>query len=114
MESFPPVQIHAVSATVPQLSSDDNAQLKQVLARHEDVIGHTAGKLISPPVKMHLKPGATPVFARTREIPYALRETYAKEIDTKIAFGQYKRVYCSEWASPTHVVLKRRDNTHHW
>ena len=41
---------------------------------------------------MHLKPGATPVFARVPEILYALCETYTKEIDANIATGQYKRV----------------------
>lgn len=57
-----------------------------------------------PPVKMHLKPGATPVFARAQNIPYALKN--AKEIEKKITSGHYKQVDHSEWASTTHVVMK--------
>lgn len=56
---------------------------------------------------MHLKPGATPVFARAREISLVLREAYAKEIDTKIASGFYEKFEHSEWASTTHVVAKK-------
>jgi len=37
---------------------------------------------------------------------YYLRDTYAKEIDAKIASGFYERVEYSEWASTTHVVIK--------
>ncbi|XP_018323065.1 uncharacterized protein K02A2.6-like [Agrilus planipennis] len=56
---------------------------------------------------MHLKTGATPVFARARDVPVALRDAYDKEIDIKIASGFYKRVDYSEWASTTHVVAKK-------
>jgi len=56
---------------------------------------------------MHLKPGASPVFARARDVPHALRDRYAKEIDAKIALGHYVKVEYSEWASTTHVVTKK-------
>lgn len=56
---------------------------------------------------MHLKPGATPIFAPARVIPLALRDAYGKEIEAKIVSGFYKRIGYSEWASTTHVVTKR-------
>ena len=46
--------------------------------------------------RQHFKSGATPVFVRAREIPLALREAYAKEIDAKIASGFYEKVEHSE------------------
>ncbi|XP_025829377.1 uncharacterized protein K02A2.6-like [Agrilus planipennis] len=42
-----------------------------------------------------------------RDIPFALRDAYAREIDAKLNSGVYKRVEYSEWASTTHVVAKR-------
>lgn len=56
---------------------------------------------------MHLKEGATSIFARAREIPLALRDKYAKEIDAKIASGHYVKAEYSEWASTTHVIFKK-------
>lgn len=56
---------------------------------------------------LHLKPGATPVFVKAREVPLALRDAYAREIDTKISAGLYERVDYSEWASTTHIVAKK-------
>lgn len=56
---------------------------------------------------MHLKPDAKPVFARAREIPYALRESYANGIKKRIASGLYEKVEFSEWTSTTHVVRKK-------
>ncbi|XP_023248202.1 uncharacterized protein K02A2.6-like [Copidosoma floridanum] len=63
---------------------------------------------------MHLKQGATPVFAKARDIPYALRDVYAKEINKKLVTGQYTHVDHSEWASITivideHLIPKQED-----
>ncbi|KAI8125079.1 hypothetical protein CVS40_4854 [Lucilia cuprina] len=60
-----------------------------------------------PAVKVHLKSGAKPIFARPREIPFALRDAYAKEIDAKISAGFYKKVDFLEWSSTTHIVIKK-------
>ncbi|XP_037808082.1 uncharacterized protein K02A2.6-like isoform X2 [Lucilia sericata] len=79
----------------------------QILNSYDDVFGETAGKLVGPPIKCHFKPDITPVFSKAREIPIALRESYAAEIDSKIASGFYERVEFSEWASTTHVVTRK-------
>lgn len=62
---------------------------------------------MGPPVRVHFKEGASPVFARAREIPLALRDKYAQAIDAKIKAGLFIRVDYSEWASTTHVVMKK-------
>ena len=90
-----------------QLTPDQDRQLNTLLSQYEDVFSDKAGKLTGPPAKMKLKPGATPVFSRARDVPVALRDAYAKEIDTKINSGYYKRVDYSEWASTTHIVAKK-------
>lgn len=66
-----------------------------------------AGKLEGSPAKLHLKPDATPIFTKAREIPLALREAYAAETGAKMKSGLYKKVDYSEWASPTHIVAKK-------
>lgn len=101
-----PESIHNL-ATEPSLSQDQQKELDATINRFQDVFSDLPGKLSGPQAKMHLKSGATPIFARARDVPVALRDAYAKEIDAKIASGFYKRVEYSEWASTTHVVAKK-------
>ena len=93
-------------ATNPRLTSAQKKQVNQLLLQYEDVFAERASKLISSSEKLHLKPGATSIFIRTREIPVALRDAYMKEIDRKINFEFYKKVECLEWASATPIVTK--------
>ncbi|CAG9760096.1 unnamed protein product [Ceutorhynchus assimilis] len=87
---FPePEQVHMISTGTPCLSQDQKNRLDLLLAKYENVFSPTAGKLKGPPEELHLKPGARPVFAKTREIPLALRDMYAREIVAKIATGLY-------------------------
>lgn len=83
-------KVHTITSTTSCLSSEQKKQLNQLLARYEDVFSNTPGELKGPPATIHFKSGATPVFARPREISLALREAYAKDIDTKIASGFYR------------------------
>ncbi|XP_024868818.1 uncharacterized protein K02A2.6-like [Temnothorax curvispinosus] len=100
-------RVHGLTIMPPHLTVEQSNRLNTILQRYNDVFSEAPGKLIGPPVSVHLKPGATPIFARAREIPLALRETYAREIDAKLAQGFYKRVEHSEWASTTHIVMKK-------
>jgi hypothetical protein len=89
-----PDLVHLIRTESVNLTSNQEAQLDGVLR---------------PPVKLHFKPDAKPVFSKAREIPFALRDAYAKEIDTKLGSGFYKRVEYSEWVSTTHVVTKKKN-----
>ena len=93
---FSTTEIHSLNSITPQLTEEEKNRLRQLLAKYEDIFSATAGKLVGPPVKMHLKNGATPKFARAREIPYALRDSYSKEIEAKLASGHFVRVDHSE------------------
>ncbi|XP_055916055.1 uncharacterized protein K02A2.6-like [Eupeodes corollae] len=81
--------------------------MNSLLNQYEEVFSNIAGKLKGPPASLHFKPDVSPVFMRAREIPLALRDAYAKEIDSKISSGFYKKVEYSEWASTTHIVSKK-------
>ncbi|XP_018399992.1 PREDICTED: uncharacterized protein K02A2.6-like [Cyphomyrmex costatus] len=96
-----------ITPTVQPLTVDETKRLNTLLQRYDDIFSEQPGKLVGPPVLVHLKPDVTPIFARAREIPVALRGTYAKEIDSKLASGFYKRVEHSEWASTIHIVMKK-------
>ncbi|XP_049279424.1 uncharacterized protein K02A2.6-like [Anopheles funestus] len=89
------------------LSPDRETQLSTLLDSFANVFSEFPGKLIGPPAKVHLRENATPVFAKARDVPLALRDRYAAEIDSKIKSGFYEKVDYSEWASPTHVVVKK-------
>ncbi|XP_053692131.1 uncharacterized protein K02A2.6-like [Sabethes cyaneus] len=100
-------QVNTLTIAEPEITKVQQLRLSHLISRFDDVFGESAGKLAGPPATLHLKPGATPVFAKAREIPFALRDLYAKEIDKKILSGLYQRVESSEWASTTHVVAKK-------
>lgn len=109
LQLFPdPEQVCSISLTASNnLSRDQQNRLNQVLRKHENAFGTKAGTLKGPPATLHLKPGTTPVFVKAREVPFALRDIYAKEIDAKLESGLYKRVEYSRWASTTHIVTKK-------
>ncbi|XP_011883987.1 PREDICTED: uncharacterized protein K02A2.6-like [Vollenhovia emeryi] len=99
--------INMISSVNPKLTHAQKERLGQLLAKYKDVFNLKAGTLTGPPISLHRKPGTTPIFAKAREIPIALRDAYAREIDSKIESGFYKKVEYSEWLSTTHVVAKK-------
>ena len=99
--------IKSITTSTPKLDQNQVQRLESLLSQYPDVFSDTPGKLSGPPAELHLKPGVSPVFSKPRDIPLALRDAYAKEIETKLASGLYKRVDYSEWASTTHVVSKK-------
>ena len=99
--------IKSITTSTPKLDQNQVQRLESLLSQYPDVFSDTPGKLSGQPAELHLKPGVSPVFSKPRNIPLALRDAYAKEIETKLASGLYKRVDYSEWASTTHVVSKK-------
>ncbi|XP_058840834.1 uncharacterized protein K02A2.6-like [Topomyia yanbarensis] len=98
---------HINVLTHSELSPNQEVQLSELLDKYEEIFSDVAGKLVGPPAKVHLKPGSSPIFAKAREVPFALRDRYATEIEKKITAGFYEKVDYSEWASPTHIVVKK-------
>ncbi|XP_053686293.1 uncharacterized protein K02A2.6-like [Sabethes cyaneus] len=101
----PGVPVNSLATTA--LSQKEEAKLSELLEHFSDIFSDIPGKLVGPPAKVHLKPDVSPVFARAHDVPLALRERYATEIDKKLASGFYQKVDFSEWASPTHIVVKK-------
>ncbi|XP_055608550.1 uncharacterized protein K02A2.6-like isoform X2 [Uranotaenia lowii] len=93
--------------SVTSITTDQAAKLSKLLENFENIFSEVPGKLEGPSAKVHLKPEVSPVFARAREVLLALRDRYAAEIEKKVASGFYEKVDYSEWASPTHIVMKK-------
>uniref|UniRef100_A0A182YR41 Retrotransposon gag domain-containing protein n=1 Tax=Anopheles stephensi TaxID=30069 RepID=A0A182YR41_ANOST len=107
-------EMFSIATTVNTLSSIESspeqaAQLSQLLKNFDSIFSDVLGMLTGPSAMVHLKPDVTLVFARARDVPLALRERYAAEIDRKLAFGFYEKVDFSEWASSTHIVIKKNE-----
>ncbi|CAB0013442.1 unnamed protein product [Nesidiocoris tenuis] len=81
-------------------------RLESILSKFKDLFSDSAGLLVGPPADVKFREDFKPVFASARQIPFALRKQYAAEIDKKIASGLYRQVSASQWASPTHIVMK--------
>lgn len=97
--------IHSIVNTA--MTPDREIRLAKLLDSFANVFSESPGMLVGPPAKVHLKENASPVFAKARDVPHALRDRYAKEIENKIRSGFYEKIEYSEWASPTHVVVKK-------
>ncbi|XP_058064493.1 uncharacterized protein K02A2.6-like [Anopheles bellator] len=100
--------VHTV--TSKDLTPPQEHQLTALLESYKDIFSDSPGKLTGPPAKVHLKPDARPIFVKARDVPLALRHQYATEIEKKIESGFYEKVDFSEWASPTHIVIKKNGN----
>uniref|UniRef100_A0A182PWJ5 Uncharacterized protein n=1 Tax=Anopheles epiroticus TaxID=199890 RepID=A0A182PWJ5_9DIPT len=66
---------------------DPNAALNSLLGGFASLFSDVPGKLTGPPASVHLKPDATPIFAKARDVPLALRDRYAGEIEKKLKSG---------------------------
>ncbi|XP_031777340.1 uncharacterized protein LOC116415887 [Nasonia vitripennis] len=66
-ELFSPIKVNVLSTLPSSLTRDQQAQLDQLLTRYAEVFSETAGKLTGPSVKVHFKPGTSPVFARAQD-----------------------------------------------
>lgn len=82
------------------------ARLNKLCDKFPPLFAETVGKLKGPETDWHLKDTAKPKFAHPRNIPYSLKTRYKQIIDDKLKTNLYKKVSHSEWASPTHVVIK--------
>jgi len=100
--------IHTITTETSGLLEEKTCRLNQFLINHEDLFNLTPGKLSGPPVTVHFKPGATSVFVRTREVPLALHDAYAKT-KHKIVSRFYEKTehWALKWASTTHIVMKK-------
>jgi len=88
-------------------------QLKALIIKYRDVFvdeTKSIGRFPGFEAKLVLKPDAQIVRRPFYPVPYALRETLKRNVDTLVGQGVLERVEYSEWASPMLMLLKRVEN----
>ena len=77
-----------------------------IWTQYPEVFQKGKGPIKSFKVEIKLKPGASPCFHKTRNVPYAIKGKVNEELDRLVKEGVLKPVNSSEWASPVVTVVK--------
>ena len=93
------VKLHNVSSTT-------QSPLNDVLHRYEHVFNDELGALKGLKATIHLKQDATPVFVRSRPVPYVLRKGIEAELERLENQGTIKPVEFSDWDTPIVPIVK--------
>jgi hypothetical protein len=78
--------------------------LPEEIQEYEEIFTPGLGRYTGPPVSIHLKEGAQPVFRPPRQVPYARVEQAEKTIDSHVSDGFMTQVKFSKYATPVHFV----------
>ena len=80
--------------------------LDSVLAKHATVFDGQRGLMKGFQADLKLREDATPVFKKSRTVPYAIRPSVEAELSKLENDGVLKKVKISDWASPIVVITK--------
>ena len=95
-----------IQAKLHNVSSTNQSALNDVLQRYEHVFNDELGALKGTKASIHMKDDATPVFMRSRPVPYALRKGIEAELERLENEGTIKPVELSDWATPIVPIVK--------
>ena len=85
---------------------EGQAKVQSLLHRYKEVFDESLGTMRHFTAKLHVRPGAKPVFCKPRTVPFALKESLGKELDRLEEQGILRRVSHSDWAAPVVPVPK--------
>ena len=68
--------------------------------KKSNVFQEGLGQVCNAEVRLQVKPGAKPIFRKSRTLPYAVRDTVEKHLRKQIDEGIFIMVESSEYASP--------------
>ena len=85
---------------IKQLSSH-NKRLEEILQKNAQLFEEVLGTLQGAKAKIHVDPTATPIFHKTRPVPYALRDKIEQDLERLERAGTIEPVQYSEWATPS-------------
>jgi hypothetical protein len=83
-----------------------DSSLDGILNKYADVFGGTLGTIKDFKADIQVQPDAKPRFHKPRNLPYALRDKVAAELDALEARGVMSKINRSDWAAPLVVVPK--------
>ena len=81
--------------------------LQQVLDCHSSVFTDELGTFNKSKVKFYLKENSKPLFLKARQVPFALRDRVAAELDRLQAAGIITPAKFSQWATPIVPIVKK-------
>ena len=81
--------------------------LQQVLDSHKSVFTNELGTFNKSKVKFYMKENVEPLFLKARQVPFALRDRVATELDRLQAAGIIAPTKFSRWATPIVPIVKR-------
>ena len=81
-----------------------------MLNTHSALIAEGMGQLKGTTARLYLKEGGRPRFYRARQVPYALRDQVAKEIDRQVQLGILEPVKFCPWGTPV-VPIRKKDGS---
>ena len=96
-----------IRETCGHLSSADQSKLLRLLKQYEELFDGTLGDFQTEPVKLNLKPGATPYHGRPYPIPQSQLAVFKNEVERLCEIGVLERQEESEWGSPTFIIPKK-------
>ena len=94
-------------ATLNHVSQVQRSELKSMLDNHSALFSEGLGQIKGTTARLHLKEGSQPRLFRARQVPYALQNKVAKEIDRQVQLGILEPVKFSPWATPVVLILKK-------
>ena len=94
-------------ATLNHISQDNCSELKSLLSTYSTLFSQGLGRIEGTTAHLYLKDGSQPRFYRARQVPYALWDKVAKEIDRQVELGSLEPVKFSSWATPLVPILNK-------
>jgi len=88
------------------LIEQSDSRLKNLLEKYPNLTSEEFSPIRKMKVHLNLKPSVQPVFLRSRQVPFQLRNKVENELDRMEQAGILKRVEASSWATPIVPVLK--------
>jgi hypothetical protein len=101
------VWIKDVVNPLEYLSTQQKADLKQVLSEFTKLFDGTLGVYPHKEFHIELKPGAKPRHARPYPVPVIHLETFKKELVHLCEIGVLRLQGASEWSSPSFIIPQK-------
>ena len=87
-----------------------NEELDCILNKHADLFREGYDGMKGIEAHIRVREGASPIYFKSRPVPYALREAVEAELNNLEEHGVIVKVDRSDWASPIVVVPKADDS----
>ncbi|XP_029157207.1 uncharacterized protein K02A2.6-like [Nylanderia fulva] len=84
-----------------------NDRLKNLLEKYANVTSENFEPIKKIKAQLNLKPNSQPVFLRSRQVPFQIKNKVENELNRMVEAGILKPVEASTWATPIVPVLKK-------